>query len=358
MFQLRARITNLFLASTDALVTLGSFLVAYFLAGNPVGMKGDVSPQLLYVLVPLWSCIFVYFGLYHSRRTDSYFSDTWILFKGICLGTGLLSAIKLLYEPLPLSGQFLFVFLSLNFLCLAVFRFCMRLLLRSLRRRGMNTKKLIVVGAGQIVDRIIEKHAYPTDRMDYVLLKRAFDLIVASCILLFLFPLLLLIAFGVKLTSRGPAIFKQERVGLNGRKFWMYKFRTMRLSSPEMSNTRWTLPDDERITAVGKLLRRSSLDELPQLLNVLKGDMSMVGPRPERPHFVETFSKEVPHYMQRHYLKCGITGWAQVNGWRGDTSIRRRIEFDLYYLQHWAFWFDIKILLITCLRGLYQRNAY
>ena len=132
----------------------------------------------------------------------------------------------------------------------------------------------------------------------------------------------------------------------------------MEMVSRHISDTRWTTAQDERITRVGKFLRRTSLDELPQLLNVFRGDMSLVGPRPERPHFVEIFKREIPDYMVRHYMKCGITGWAQVNGWRGDTSIRKRIEYDLYYMQHWALWFDLKIILLTLTRGLYHRNAY
>jgi lipopolysaccharide/colanic/teichoic acid biosynthesis glycosyltransferase len=132
----------------------------------------------------------------------------------------------------------------------------------------------------------------------------------------------------------------------------------MRVDRAAESETRWTKAQDERVTAFGRLLRRTSLDELPQLINVLKGDMSMVGPRPERPHFVEAFKKEIPDYMVRHYMKCGMTGWAQVNGWRGDTSIQKRIEFDLYYMQNWALWFDVKILLLTIARGFYHPNAY
>jgi exopolysaccharide biosynthesis polyprenyl glycosylphosphotransferase len=196
------------------------------------------------------------------------------------------------------------------------------------------------------------------ESLDYAFLKRAFDLVFSSSVLVFLSPLLLLIALGVKLSSPGPIVFRQERVGLNGKTFMMYKFRTMRTSSLAVSDTGWTKPQDRRVTPLGRFLRRSSLDELPQLLNVFKGDMSMVGPRPERPHFVEIFKREVPDYMLRHYMKCGITGWAQVNGWRGDTSIRKRIEYDLYYMQHWALWFDIKILFLTLARGLCHRNAY
>jgi lipopolysaccharide/colanic/teichoic acid biosynthesis glycosyltransferase len=203
---------------------------------------------------------------------------------------------------------------------------------------------------------LVNMHAYSTQRADSMLLKRTFDLLVATSLLIVLAPLLLLIGLMVKLGSRGPAIFRQERVGLNGKRFWIYKFRTMKMVSRQVSDTRWTEAPDEPVSLMDQFLRRTGLDELPQLINVVKGDMSMVGPRPERPHFVDIFRREVPKYMARHYIKCGITGWAQVNGWRGNTSIRRRIEHDLYYMQHWTFWFDVKILLLTFARGFYQRN--
>jgi lipopolysaccharide/colanic/teichoic acid biosynthesis glycosyltransferase len=160
-------------------------------------------------------------------------------------------------------------------------------------------------------------------------------------------PLLALIAAALKLSSSAPVLFKQQRVGQSGRRFWIYKFTTMTPASAGASDTRWTTAEDERITRLGRILRPTGLDELPQLFNVLRGDMSLVGPRPERPHFVEIFRREIPGYLTRHQLKPGITGWAQVCGWRGDTSIRRRVEHDLYYLQHWSIWFDLKILCLT-----------
>lgn len=138
----------------------------------------------------------------------------------------------------------------------------------------------------------------------------------------------------------------------------MYKFRTMRQASTTESDTKWTTPDDQRRTGFGALLRKTSLDELPQFFNVLKGDMSVVGPRPERPYFVGQFLEEISYYNARHRLKVGITGWAQVNGWRGDTSIVKRFEFDLYYLQNWSLWFDLRIVWMTIWSGLFGKNAY
>jgi Undecaprenyl-phosphate glucose phosphotransferase len=198
----------------------------------------------------------------------------------------------------------------------------------------------------------------PLEAPAYFFLKRAFDITFSMTVLLFLSPFLLILATAIKLTSRGPVLFKQERVGLNGKRFQMYKFRSMRVAASGQSESQWTVRNDPRRTWVGRWLRQTSLDELPQFLNVLKGDMSVVGPRPERPHFVRRFLDEVNHYDSRHRLRVGITGWAQVNGWRGDTSIHKRFEFDLYYLQNWSFWFDLRIIFLTAWSGMFGRNAY
>jgi Undecaprenyl-phosphate glucose phosphotransferase len=192
----------------------------------------------------------------------------------------------------------------------------------------------------------------------YLFQKRAFDLVLSLLILLLSLPLFLLIALTVKLSSRGPVFFAQERVGLNGRVFNMLKFRTMRVGSKEEGDTRWTSDNDPRRTAVGVFLRKTNLDELPQFLNVFKGDMSIVGPRPERAYFVERFLEEIDRYNFRHTFKVGITGWAQVNGWRGDTSIAKRVEYDLYYLRNWSLTFDLQIITMTLLRIFNSKNAY
>jgi len=187
--------------------------------------------------------------------------------------------------------------------------------------------------------------------------KRALDIIVASLALIILSPLMLLVSILIKLSSRGPLVYSQERVSLDGSPFKIYKFRTMTVDA-ESSGPGWTKPSDSRVTAIGKILRALSLDELPQLFNVLKGDMSIVGPRPERPVFIEEFRKRIPHYMLRHKVPAGMTGWAQVHGWRGDTSIEKRIEHDLYYIENWSLVLDIKILIMTVFRGFVNRNAY
>ncbi len=204
---------------------------------------------------------------------------------------------------------------------------------------------------------MLDLQSTPAESSLYVLLKRGFDLLFSSIVLLLGAPLFALIALLVRLSSPGPAIFVQERVGLNGQVFRMYKFRTMR-EAPGEIYTRWTVKDDPRRTRLGKFLRRTSLDELPQFFNVLKGDMSVVGPRPEGPILVQRFMQSVGNYNRRHFLKVGITGWAQVNGWRGDTSIEKRVEYDLYYVRNWTMTFDLLIVLLTFFRGFTNRNAY
>ncbi|GIV57500.1 MAG: undecaprenyl-phosphate glucose phosphotransferase [Bacteroidetes bacterium] len=189
-------------------------------------------------------------------------------------------------------------------------------------------------------------------------LKRVVDVVFSATVLVLAAPLMLVIAVAVKLSSPGPVFYKQERMGLNGHTFQMLKFRSMPVDAEAKTGAVWARPGEDRATPVGKFLRRTSLDELPQFINVLKGDMSVVGPRPERPVFIEQFRERVPGYMLRHKVKAGITGWAQVNGWRGDTSLEKRIEYDLYYIQHWSLLFDFKIMLMTLWKGFVNENAY
>lgn len=198
----------------------------------------------------------------------------------------------------------------------------------------------------------------PAESLYYAVSKRLFDVVFSIFAILVTTPVMFIVALLIKTTSRGPILFRQERVGLNGKLFVMYKFRTMKTDRLGRSDTVWTVKDDPRRTLIGSFLRKSSMDELPQFFNVLKGEMSVVGPRPERPFFVNEFLKEISHYNTRHRLKVGITGWAQINGWRGDTSIHKRVECDLYYLQNWSFWFDIRIICLTLWFGLFGKNAY
>ena len=188
--------------------------------------------------------------------------------------------------------------------------------------------------------------------------KRVMD-IVGSVIAIIIFsPVMLVTAILVKTTSKGPLIYKQERVGLHNQNFKMYKFRSMEVQSARSEKKAWTVRNDPRVTVVGRFIRKTSIDELPQLFNILKGDMSLVGPRPERPFFVEKFREEIPRYMVKHQVRPGLTGWAQVNGYRGDTSIKKRIEYDLYYIENWTLGLDIKILFLTLFKGFVNKNAY
>jgi Undecaprenyl-phosphate glucose phosphotransferase len=190
-----------------------------------------------------------------------------------------------------------------------------------------------------------------------VVLKSITDFVGAAVALTLTAPLMVVIALAVKLTSPGPVFYRQERMGIDGKPFMMLKFRTMHIHQPG-DTVLLTPKDDPRITTVGRLLRKTSLDELPQFLNVMKGEMSIVGPRPERSWVVEEVRKQIPLYMLKHKMKAGITGWAQVNGWRGDTSLDKRIEYDLYYIEHWSVWFDVKIALLTIWRGFVHKHAY
>jgi len=188
--------------------------------------------------------------------------------------------------------------------------------------------------------------------------KRATDILFSFFILLLVSPVMASIAALIKLTSAGPVLYRQKRTGYDGRVFEMLKFRTMRMNAEDQTGAVWAKPDDPRRTPLGSFLRRSSLDELPQFWNVLRGEMSIVGPRPERPEFVEKFRDTIPKYMLRHKIKAGITGWAQVNGWRGNTSLDQRIRCDLEYIEKWSLWFDLKIMWFTIWKGLINKNAY
>lgn len=198
----------------------------------------------------------------------------------------------------------------------------------------------------------------PLDDSFNQLSKRIMDILISLAAIILTSPIMLVSSLIIKLTSPGPVFFKQIRVGMHRREFEMYKFRSMKVQTDEEEKCQWTTKNDPRKTRFGEFIRRTSIDELPQLFNVLKGDMSVIGPRPERPYFVDKFKEEVPKYMIKHHVRPGITGWAQVNGFRGDTSIRARIEYDIYYIENWNFWLDMKIIFMTFFKGLVNRNAY
>lgn len=462
MFRVRAVSINFFLACFDLAITAACYLAVLRLEMNLLAGNADWRPLFpsehvlaLGWVLSVWLGLAFYFRLYHSRRMDSVFADLGILAKVSLAGVVVFEALAHFLPALQPTPLFLLRFAGVNLIVLGAARVGVRSLLRGLRRRGYNTKNLLVVASPELGDRLCEKiaqhshygyrilcrleytnhaaqtsdhlfeafrqnlhsprvddvilalppearalttqlvdecetqginvrlvpdlfpliqsdtqvydldgipllnvHLYPTEYFGYVVLKRVFDIAVSLAVLIVFSPLYLAVALLIKLTSPGPVFFTQERVGLNGKKFKMVKFRTMHAEGALDSETHWTTSNDQHVTTLGRWLRRSNLDELPQFLNVLRGDMSLVGPRPERPFFIEQFRQEIPRYMLRHYVKCGITGWAQVNGWRGDTSIRERLAHDLYYMRNWALTFDLKILLLTLTRSFFHRNAY
>ena len=205
---------------------------------------------------------------------------------------------------------------------------------------------------------VINIRYVPLSNTFNALIKRLTDIIGAVVCIIVFSPLMLASAILVKTTSQGPLIFKQERIGLQNKPFYMYKFRSMVVQDASKEKNGWTVKNDPRVTPVGKFIRKTSIDELPQLINILKGDMRLIGPEPERPQFVEKFKEEIPRYMIKHQVRPGLTGWAQVNGLRGDTSIQKRIEYDLYYIENWTLGFDIKILFLTFFKGFINKNAY
>lgn len=205
---------------------------------------------------------------------------------------------------------------------------------------------------------VINIRHVPLNNLLNAWIKRIVDIIGSLVGIVLFSPIMLLTALAIKLTSPGAVIYSQERVGLHNRSFKMYKFRSMEVQAPATEKNQWTTPQDPRVTPIGKFIRKTSIDEIPQFFNVLFGNMSLVGPRPERPFFVERFKEEIPRYMIKHQVRPGMTGWAQVNGLRGDTSIVKRIEHDLYYIENWTLGFDFKIIFLTFFKGFINKNAY
>ena len=205
---------------------------------------------------------------------------------------------------------------------------------------------------------VINIRYVPLNNTFLAAIKRGVDIIGALVAIVLFSPVMLFSCLAIKLTSPGPLIYRQTRVGLHNKPFEMYKFRSMEVQPEETEKKAWTVKNDPRVTGYGKFMRHTSIDELPQLFNILKGDMSLVGPRPERPFFVEKFREEIPRYMVKHQVRPGLTGWAQVNGYRGDTSIRKRIDCDLYYIENWTLGLDFKILFLTFFKGFVNKNAY
>ena len=234
-------------------------------------------------------------------------------------------------------------------------------------RSGVHTKFIpdynnIIPTIPQIEDveglPVINIRKIPLSELQNRFIKRSVDIFGSLFGLILFSPIMLITIIAIKLSSPGPIFFSQERIGRHGKSFWMYKFRSMVVQEDDDEKKEWTTKNDPRVTKVGKIIRSTSIDEMPQFWNILKGDMSLVGPRPERPQFVEKFKDEIPHYMIKHQVRPGLTGWAQVNGYRGDTSIEKRIEHDLYYIENWTVGFDFKIMFLTIFKGFINKNAY
>jgi Undecaprenyl-phosphate glucose phosphotransferase len=448
--------------AVDVAVLTVAFALSYFtrfdlLHGAPRPPTRETLVTLLLVLV-LFPVAYRQSRLYATNRIRTHLEEVFELFKATITASLVLVALTYFgrerYSRLTLA-----LFAGYSFIFVAATRVAFRVWLEALRRRGLNLKSILLVGAGELGERVvetIEHHAelgfrvtgvlsrdlllpgttvqgvpvigtadeldrilveHPVDQVilalpsedtallkalmeklalrtvdvkivpdlfQYVTLyggleefgglpivslqggplegwnlvaKRVFDILFSAVALILTSPILLVVAVAVKLTSRGPVLYRQERMGMDGAVFHILKFRTMRTDAEE-AGARMATSRDDRRTSLGAFLRRTSLDELPQLFNVLRGDMSLVGPRPERPVFIEEFKRQIPKYHLRHKVKAGITGWAQINGLRGQTSIQKRIEYDLYYIENWSLLLDLKILVRTALGGFLSRNAY
>jgi Undecaprenyl-phosphate glucose phosphotransferase len=450
----------------DAALIFVSWIGAWWLRFHALGLPAPlgVPPLTLYlwfgaVLTPVALLILRTLQLYRSARTARLAQELFTIAQGIVIVTAI-AAIVSFFTKGELSRSTLLLFAVLATFVLGFSRVALRLLLRQLRRHGLNQRNVLVVGTGELAERLVEKMTTHPDfgfrvlgviaadssraggavagvpvigtiadlpglaerlgaelvylglaRAEFeaeqealarladstaavrlvpdlaraytlnasvedfdgtpvvnvtetpgqgwnAVLKRGFDLLFSGLGLVVLSPLLLALALWVRLDSRGPVLYGQERMGMNRRRFRMLKFRTMRADAEVEGAPGWTRPGDPRRTNAGRILRPLSLDELPQLWNVLLGQMSLVGPRPERPMYVEQFRASVPRYMLRHHVKAGITGWAQVHGLRGDTPLDRRIEYDLYYIRNWSLALDVKIIALTLLRVFRDASAH
>lgn len=455
----------------DAVVTTGSFLLAWYLrfqsgwfsvSGGYLTLA-DYIPTVV-VLVPVYLLLYAIFRLYTPKRIQSRRSEFANICQANILGFLILNSALFILGGNPyfhyFSRKMLAVFLLLNIAFQTLERCLIRWVLHSMRSRGYNQKHILLIGysraAEGFIDRIrqnpqwgyqvrgilddhVERkkeykgvkvigtisnlkqildmnlldeiaitlsiHEYgkleqivaaceksgvhtkfipdynnviptrpyiedlqglpvinirhvPLNNPINAWMKRVVDVFGALFGLIVFSPVMLIVAVLIKLTSPGPVIYSQERIGLHNLPFKMYKFRSMEVQPPASEKSKWTTPNDPRVTSVGRFIRKTSIDELPQFYNVLIGNMSLVGPRPERPFFVERFKEEIPRYMVKHQVRPGLTGWAQVNGYRGDTSIKKRIEHDLYYIENWTLALDFKIMFLTVFKGFINKNAY
>ena len=463
MFTRLQRFYNSIKLVADLLALTLSFALAWLTRFEWVAQV-EIAPPTRDTLVTLGLALVIFpltfrqQNLYTTNRARTHVGEVFEVFKATVLATMILVAVSYFVRE-RYSRVTIALFSGYGFVTTSFIRLAFRAVFNELRRRGFNIKKILVVGSGDLGQRVLEtisQHrelgfsvdgvvardvsevgtlvkgvkvigsidaleatldAHPVDQVivalpledqallkpmmetlslrtvdvklvpdlfNYVTLrggleefgglpiislqggplhgwnliaKRAFDIVFSIVALLVSAPVLLFTAILVKLTSRGPIFYSQERMGMDGRLFKMLKFRTMKVDA-EQGGAKFATAQDDRKTPLGAVLRKFSIDELPQFLNVLTGDMSLVGPRPERPVFIEEFKKQIPRYHLRHMVKAGVTGWAQINGLRGDTSIKDRIEFDLYYIEHWSLLFDLKILVRTVFGGFLSKNAY
>ena len=450
----------------DAAVIAASYWFAWFLKFETGIFESVRSLSFQYymtallLIVPMYLILYSAFNLYTPKRVQGRRLELANIVKANTLGLFILIGILYLLKIIDFSRSMLVIFFFVNIAVEETVRMTIRIVLRDMRRKGMNQKHIVLVGysraAEEYIDRILANPQWgytvrgilddsveagtdyrgikvlgridnlmiilPQNRLDEIaitlglndysrleeivalceksgvhtkfipdynniiptkpytedllglpviniryvplsntfpsLVKRTMDIFGSIAAIVLFSPVMLLCAALVKLTSPGPVLYKQVRVGLHNRNFEMFKFRSMEVQPEAEEKKAWTVKNDPRVTGIGKFMRRTSLDELPQLFSILKGDMSLVGPRPERPFFVEKFREEIPRYMVKHQVRPGLTGWAQVNGYRGDTSIRKRIEYDLYYIENWTLGLDIKILFLTIFKGFINKNAY
>ncbi|HJA43535.1 MAG TPA: undecaprenyl-phosphate glucose phosphotransferase [Candidatus Dorea stercoravium] len=451
----------------DACVIAMSYVLAWYIrfkfgvfAPSPWYLSLQEYCRVLIFVIPGYLILYYIFQLYTPKRVQGRRLEIWHITQANVIGLMGLILILYLVKEQNFSRSMLFVFFCVNIFAEALMRNMIRILLRSIRKKGLNQKQILLIGysraAEEYIDRVVANPSWgytvrgiladnvsrgteykgikvlgridnlsiilPENRLDEIaitlglaeyhklarivsmceksgvhtkfipdynniiptkpytedllglpvinirhvplnnrlnaFMKRCVDLFGAVVALILFSPVMAAVAVIIKVTSPGPLIFKQERIGMRNKPFYMYKFRSMVVQEASAEKKAWTTQNDPRVTPIGRFIRKTSIDELPQLVNVLKGDMSLVGPRPERPQFVEQFKEEIPRYMVKHQVRPGLTGWAQVNGYRGDTSIRKRIEHDLYYIENWTLGFDFKIIIMTFFKGFVNKNAY
>ena len=380
----------------DAMITAISYIAAWYIRIVLFAEPGKgVLPMetyftALYFIVPGYLLLYWMANLYRSKRFSSPWKEAVDVIRANIFGLVLFFVVLYIVNEPNFSRSMIFVFFGINIFIMLLVRKILRVALRSIRKRGYNIKHILLVGYSRATEAYIDRLLANPEwgymvcgilddkipagtlyrdikvlggigNLQYILQENKMDEIGITLSLADydkLEPIMLVSAIAIKAGDGGEVIFKQTRVGLHNKEFEMYKFRTMRKQTEEDEAKGWTKKDDERVTKFGKFLRRTSLDEVPQFFNILKGDMSLVGPRPERPQWVEKFKEEIPRYMIKHQVRPGLTGWAQVNGYRGDTSIYKRIEYDIYYIENWSFTFDIKIMFLTIFKGFINKNAY